>query len=449
MIHFTYKNSRRIAKSFTLTALSVLSINAATSLAAINGNEPTIPPEFLPPNAPNVGLARGETTITINVKDSSQYEQGYIVQEKNSSNQWQTIQSSGPLNSWQSINVEKTGLNPDIQYCYRAGAFNAMGTKYSPTKCAYTTDGNDYPVWRVQLEIETADMFGAGTTDDVWVNLNSSSSNYLPNGNLTVLDYSGEDFQRGALQAYDLNLKGIGSMDDISFISINKAGYDSWCIKSVTLKVNNIDVYARDYSNTNFGCRMLDSGWGFSNLYFNHANLRGQSSWDAYDGDIAMSLLGTFGIKETELEGRFEGMVGHMMYYNDLKWGYIDGDAVEVTNGCNGSADCNKIHVNLDLEADANILDLGTVTPEVDIDFDVEFICEGDSLSIQTTNFDVVADQELIWEVLSLGFLDWVDGEVEDAIRAAWTAVSQTVTGIPECEASVTPEGDVYLLIAE
>ena len=107
------------------------------------------------------------------------------------------------------------------------------------------------------------------------------------------------------------------------------------------------------------------------------------------------------------------------------------------------------LHVDLNLEAAANILDLGTLHPNVDINFDLLVDCDTDALVISTENFTVTADSTLAQEILSVGLVNYVDGQVESAIRDAWEAISQTVSGVPECEVIINQDGDVYLQLVD
>lgn len=412
--------------------------------------DPTIPPEYDRPAAPTLALSRTDAAISLRLADSSAYEDGYYIQMRNSSNQWVTIRSSGPLLSYQSLSTTQAGLKPDNRYCFRGAAYNQTGTSYSAIKCAYTYDGNDNQVWRVQLAIETGSGSQSGTNDLVWVRMNSASGNEYPSGNLTVVDYPGQDFNGGTTQTVDLNLTGLSQMSDINTLGIYKSGTDDWCIRSVKLLVNNIEVFGEDYSTAGSDCQNMPSLFsGSSMLSFNRSALRAASSWQNYDEDVALGLLGALGIWNTELVSRLSGMIGHKMYYNELSWRDNFDTPVSITAVCDSSNQCDRLHVDLNLEAAANILDLGTLHPNVDINFDLLVDCDTDALVISTENFTVTADSTLAQEILSVGLVNYVDGQVESAIRDAWEAISQTVSGVPECEVIINQDGDVYLQLVD
>ena len=54
----------------------------------------------------------------------------------------------------------------------------------------------------------------------------------VPAGNETWLDYARNNFEKGDIFAYDLNLGGIGEIDDITQLSISKTGSDGWCLRT-------------------------------------------------------------------------------------------------------------------------------------------------------------------------------------------------------------------------
>lgn len=420
------------------------------ALAPVN-TDPTTPPDLGLPAAPTLSVSRSSISLSLSMKDSSNEEDGYFIQMRNSSNQWVTVRSSGPLHSYQSISDTRWGLKPDTRYCFRGAAFNAMGNSYSKIKCAYTYDGNENSVWRVQLAVETGAGVHSGTNDQVWVRMNSSSVNEYPHGNLTVVDYPFSDFSRVTTHTVDLNLTGLSQMSDINTLSLYKQGTDDWCIKSVKLLVNGIEVFVKDYSSASSDCQIMPSLFpGFDMLSFDRSTLRTANEWHSYDEDIALSLLGTFGIRNTELVSRLSGMIGHKMYFNELSWrdGYYD-TPISITPVCNSANQCDRLNVDLNLLADVSILDLGNLHPNVDINFDLLVECGTNELIISTENFSVSADSVLAQEILSLGLVNYVDGQVESAIRDAWDAISQSVPGIPQCEVQVTQDGDVYLLLAE
>ncbi|WP_437296815.1 hypothetical protein [Sorangium sp. So ce426] len=138
---------------------------------------------------------------------------------------------------------------------------------------------------------------------------------------------------------------------------------------------------------------------------------------------------------------RVEALVGDSLHGEDLYWGNLYGPAVEITRGCPaGEAECTTAHVDLDLAYSTWLPD-----PEVDVDFDLDFVCADGALSIVTSNLEVDADSDWYYEVLGLGLLEILDYKVRRGVEAAWEELSQTLDVGAECRVNVTPEGGLSI----
>ncbi|MDH3325984.1 MAG: hypothetical protein OEM38_04620 [Gammaproteobacteria bacterium] len=436
----------RSLKAIMLSGIALLTLSYATTGFAIIYNDPEPTSGTTPPTPPIPTFVRTGSSIKITIKNTSSVEDGYRIQRRSGSN-WITIASIGALGTGASYNKTEYGIPSETLRCYRAQVYNEYGTRTSAPRCAYTTDGRDNKVWRVQVELTTSHISNANTDDAIWVRLNTSSPSYEPSGNFTWMDYSTNDFERSDVKKYDLNLSGVSDMSDINRIYFGKSGSNGWCMKNVKLIVNEIDVFEKSFANEASGCHWMDNDNGNSNYYFiGKSEIRNHPKWISYNQNGALLLLTTLGIPDEELEERIEGIVGDMMHDEPLYWGYIYDEAVSVTRGCpNTVTECGKVHVDLDMGASPSFLGIPLPNVGVDVDFDLNFQCNGGTLNISTSNFTSNANYNWLLDILSLGLLGLVDSGVEDAVKNGWKAISQSVPGLPDCKAYVDLNNTVRL----
>jgi hypothetical protein len=346
------------------------------------------------------------------------------------------------------------GLASDTAYCYRL-APKQNGSLYmdylSRPICAYTREAQSKPVWRAELELRTDSRQNNGTDDSVRIQLNVpppipafDTTEVIPNGNMTWLDYGRDDFRRGAIDSYDLNLTSISERADIHQISFAIDGDDTWCMSGFSLFVNGVEVYNENYAPS---C-LQSEDWGTyqTNFYYvSHAELRAHPLWQAYqtpqlvDAAEALAALSNgqsvevLTLPQQEIESRVEAIVGHSIHYNDLEWGdLVNLRHVEAT----ATADPQVAHIDLDLEADVPVLD----NPSVDIDFDLRFAmtCRADGTGIDfqfaTENFFVDADAGLFTQFLGFLFCA-VEGcdpaivsSIESQVRAGFKPLARTIS---------------------
>lgn len=347
-----------------------------------------------------------------------------------------------------------TGLAPDTQYCFRTAPKRggAIEIDYiSGTVCAYTREAQSKPVWRIELELRTDSRSGKGTDDPVRIQLNAAPSGlygmptYLPSGNFTWLDYGRDDFERGAVDGYDLNLTGISERGDIHSINFAIDGDDTWCMSGFALLVNGVEVYNESFLPS---C-LVSEDWGTyqTNFYYvSHDDLRAHPLWQAYrtpqlvDAADALQRLGrgesveVLTLPRQEIESRIEGSVGHSISFNSLEWGDRVGlRHVEAT----ATTDPQVAHLDLDLEADVPVLN----NPAVDVQFDLRFSmsCRADGTGIdfqfETENFTTDASAGLFTRFVGYLFCAYdpqcepgLLSYIESQVRAGFTPLARTIS---------------------
>jgi len=239
----------------------------------------------------------------------------------------------------------------------------------------------DSPIWRVQLLVTTADVWGGstwgggGTNDQVKVRLNWENATAL------YTSFNNRDnFERGRTHIYDLVLDNVRKLRDIEMIQISKPGSDAWCIQGLTLLVNGRAIYDNDFPG--------NGHWMGTNamLYALYPSLRAHPLWRSYTlPPVPQAIWGG------ELIGRIDGYVGDLLLSPGLQapsthmWDPAGAFAYSVRVNGNGP---RMVRVELDLRyAYSVIYQQGYV--EFKPRFDLEFSCSGGALWVQTRNLDM------------------------------------------------------------
>lgn len=174
-----------------------------------------------------------------------------------------------------------------------------------PHPTAAAQDWREKPIWRLQIQLTTANVQNANTNDGVRVELNNS--------NRTWLNYARDDFERGDTFTYDLNLENATQLGDIEFLRIIKTGDDGWCVDRVTLLVNGRPAR----SSTVAPCHWLDTSAGRSNTWLVVDTSAMQRALDAYVAPGSVPRR----ITAREWESRIQGIAGHALRGFDwLRW---------------------------------------------------------------------------------------------------------------------------------
>lgn len=342
------------------------------------------------PDNPNSPPSSGQVTLTN--RSANSLSVSWIVPERTNSYAversdgltWVDIPSSG-------TSYVDTGLAPDTRYCYRLRASNSHGSSLSSNACAFTKDGRGRNVSRVVLRITTGNVDDAGTDDSVAVSLGGAGAGSI--GGTTWLDHASDDFERNSTHDYDLvGLEGIDELGDIHSLVFYTDGDDDWCLKGVTLLVDNVEVFS-----TTFGSSCEWIGTNASGGYVPHAALRADPRWTTFTPPLPAvtinpngTITAVFTIPRAELEARIEAMVGHSIHGTDAYWGHLYGRGVEAT-----MFNSSVAKIDLDLAADVFASD-----PEVDVNFDLvagtHQSADGNwHLDLDTAN--VTVDVDLAW----------------------------------------------------
>lgn len=277
---------------------------------------------------------------------------------------------------------------------------------------ALAAPSEDDRIWRVQIQLQTANVDDAGTDDSVRVRLNPANS--------TWLDYGRDDFPRNNTFTYDLKMDGVSTISDLQYIYISKTGTDGLCLTSFALIVNGREIYTRTFPGAghwldNDG----DSAPGY--LIFGSA-MRSDDAWIAYTQPFPPLT-----IPRAEMESRIEAMVGDFAHGNRLYWGHKYGRAyVEVSKK---AQTVSTLHADLDLSADVFGFD-----PEVDVDFDIEIGCVNGQITLDTKNVKVVVDSDWYAEILSLGIYEFIDNYVNGKLAQALKGLDfGQIINVPFC----------------
>jgi hypothetical protein len=287
------------------------------------------------------------------------------------------------------------------------------------------------PVWRLQLTVRVADERNAGTNDPVRARLNNSNS--------TWLDYGRDDFERGDLFTYDLSLDGVDFRVDIDKIELSKSGSDGLCLEFVGLLVNGRHFFSRLFDD----CRWLDSGRGRSPTLTIFSNELARSQ----QGYLQPQLNPPLTISRRETESRIESLVGNFIHGGlgaKVRWGYINGRAVEAARG-----GAQRLHVDLDLKA--TVYNPFADDLMVDVDFDVDLSCRRGVLSVTPSNAVVSISKESSWtdavagiaRLFGYDFERLVQSELNDNVGGL---VQQLDLGMPICP-TITVENDADIVL--
>ena len=370
---------------------------------------------------------------------------------------WEPIAEFGRLEGW--TTHTDSGLDAETLYCYRVQSENDQGivaTAVDKRAGGYTRAATAIDVWRAQLRLRVADVADAGTSDPIQVRLTSPLRTFNPTGNRRWLDYGPrwegggltgwrDDFARGREFTYDLDQRWVRELSDITMLTIAKEGSDAVGIAEIALLVNNVEVFSRVFGETSATCLWIDEGDGHQPQYTVwHRELRADPKWQAF---VGANHAPPPRIPNADLVSRIEGMVGHAIHGTEAHWGEFHSPAwVEVT-----FVDAERLHVDLDLEADVPIVQ----DPEIDIDFDLRFsidcTAQTATLRIDTENLDASVDfdflTELLGNILTVGQFGRIENWIADRIEEEFVPIVERIqadTGGRCPTVTVAENGDVW-----
>lgn len=396
--------------------------------------------------------ARTDSSISLRWHDRSSVEVSTLLRRrKDGGPGWEEAFTYGPVSGFNDVTDE--GLEPDQRYCYQFVASNEHGSSYSPQRCAYTEGNTGQQIYRAQLRVKTANISDAGTDDKIRVRLNAAPGGLtVPFGNVTVMDYGQDDFERQDDFLYDLELTGIVNSSDITLLSISKNGSDGLCIESIELLLNNVSVFDQDFSNTGDKCHWIDNEGGHSNIYsVSHESLRAHPGWQGLGPTIQLS------IDRDEIESRIEGLIGHLFSsIDDAKWGDRHGRAWVEASYRNDK----RVSVDLDMEGEVPYW----FNADVDIDFDatVGFKEEDGEWKFELTVSNLEATTDFDWFTEALSFIlpcgpvvsvvlnegipdctTYLERYIDDRIEGAFQPIARSFALDNPCPAGTRPDAFV------
>lgn len=408
-------------------------------LPDLGPDDPTSKPRI--PGQPTL-VERNDTSLTIQWTDNSSYEQGYnLYRGPDYGGPWTRIAVFGATPGNTTVmQYTDTGLPRDTRYYYRVGAYNYYGESFSTPQTFATIDGRG--VSRLQLRLRTANVADANTDDGVNVSLRDND------GGGTWLDYGRNDFERGDEFTYELILNGISDLSDINNIFLLKPGTDGWCIESLALLADGVEIFNQQFGSTPSTCQWLDDENGHDTYFdIGRPTLRAHPLWQAYQQPFpSLSLL------RTDLEARIEGIVGNKIHYGtyvdaypiyqgtlDVSWTH---DALDGASHVKVSKkDAQAVHVEFKLDIDTP--GPGSVTATSDFDLRFTGVCrtatDPAKILITTENRHATADFNWLADALTLWLIELADGSVADDVAGSIPDFSQTITIDNQIVSCVTP----------
>lgn len=390
-----------------------------------------LPGDGDPPLAPGLRIRRPalgpdddhevlSRSFDVTIIDRSDHERGTRLERRADGRQWTQVTGRSVLD--QDYVHRDRDLDPDTRYCYRAVAHNFAGSAASAVQCAVTRAEAPQPVARVQLQVLTADVSGAGTVE-------KRTAASLGQRNSTWLDLPGGDFGRGSSRNFDLVPAGIADLTDIEHLRLSGGADDPWCVDELALRVNGSLVFQDDFDAEPDGCRWFGNGRS-TVLNIPHRTLRDHPRWGYARPQAAVSFTEDGDIDQVqvtlparELESRLEGLVGHALRDRDARW---HSDGVTVTRS---SVREDHLHVTAALTKTWTTPFGGTIdVADVDIDLDLFLsltqTAPGDDLRlhIEPRNIRVSLPDWLTWA-----------GRIFDLLPCGPVASVVTGDGIPGC----------------
>lgn len=228
------------------------------------------------------------------------------------------------------------------------------------------------PVWRVQVRLFTGGVSNAGTDDDISVSLNAQ--------NRTYLDHDHNDFEAGSQRIYDLSWRNVYRLADFGDLVIRNHGDDGWCMEKIVLWVNGQSVLTYEFGN---GCQWLDTDPGYPATYRIPRSVVQRALRDRYNHRAAVDAVVANRIHLSQIDAMLTGKIGNLIGGSDpMYWRSSNGGGVQVR-----VKDANYPHnptlgVHLNLKLELN----NAKNPDVDVDFDVTFQCDGGFVATKITN---------------------------------------------------------------
>ena len=230
---------------------------------------------------------------------------------------------------------------------------------------------NKVLVNRIQLKVKTNTIKNAPTDSPVWVKLTSKDNRYY-------LNNPGNDREKGKTDIYDILSPSISTIGDIKMIELGMAGSDGWNFTEITLVVNGRTIYSKKFSKAG---QWIDLGSKKhpGSYKVGTKTLRKSKNWryNTYTKRIYRTPLT---IPLSTMISFVESTVGNSLYnFKEISWGKKYGkDYVEARR-----INSNTLRFDLDLEYNLK----GLPNLEIDVDFDLKFICRNGVIVTRVINY--------------------------------------------------------------
>ena len=427
----------RVALCAVLAAASLVALPVATASAIPNcprsnpdypdcgTGGPSEPP---PPDAGSVSIGASTTSSIATTTTVPDGVTAWYLQQFVPGPGWTTVATGSGPGSFSRVDG---GIPPDTQRCWRVITANADGSTTSGNNCAYTHDSRVLAsVYRVQLQLTTGNVSGAGTSDEIYATVSGPKSGFL--GTTFIQPARHSDLSQGNTHTYDLvGLNGINDFSDIEAIVLGKSGTDDWCVSAATLLVNNVPVFSGSLGDP---CTWItENGGGHPSIGITHDLLRSDPQWAAWqyqlppittnpDGTSTLTLQ----IPKDELAAHVEANISQALHGQDAVWDLDHSGPVTLTPFLD-----NRIKVDVGLVAHTPWY---LPDPNVDLPFQLVASTAKDPVT-GVWNLNINVDNA----VPDVNFPWWAD-LLDDILPCGPIASIATGTGIPFCLPAV---GDI------
>jgi hypothetical protein len=324
LMTFCQTDSYRSCIRLTLFSLLLCLVEAtsASALKGVGNFDPSSPGKIGPVGPQYAPVVNAPQDFTINSRGTTQvglrwWNKGAPetrISRSVNGGQWTTIKTYGQLPVDAYIDFQDPGATINAENCYVvtvSDGVNSFSSLSTPQRCAFTRDGRDLPVHRLQLRLRTPSVSGAGTDDDVEIRLQTPSwivptvTNWSPAGNSTWIDSTEDDFEGGSNHTYDLMLTNVSQVSDITMITVSKTGDDDMCIAELELLIDGQPAFQRTFGDQAATCAWITAGNVLS-ITFNE--LRTSVAWNN------LSLPPFTGIDGAGLRSVVQTIFAHMLH---------------------------------------------------------------------------------------------------------------------------------------
>ncbi|MCB1739287.1 MAG: hypothetical protein KDK91_02880 [Gammaproteobacteria bacterium] len=430
-----------LSASLVLSLCAVVPQNAAAlkSTAVFNPRNPVVIGPVLPEIEPDVKAPLdfnlpNRTDTMVGLRWWNQRAPQTLIKRRIAGGAWSTIKVLGPLPDNQYVDFQDLEAEPDAEHCYVITATDGVGIFSSistPMRCAYTRDGRDIPVHRLQLRIRIADVSHAGTDDDLEVRLQTPSwivpttTNWIPRGNNTWVDSTADDFERGTDRSYDLMTSRVSQASDITMITVAKTGDDALCIAELELFIDEVPAFDRTFGETASSCVWVTDK---TPLTIGFEELRAHPSW------FNLSLSTFVGFSAEAFRSIIEATFAHELHG--------DGD---LRNG--GLTTSHRLSATrMEMSVPIRVFDtpLGTVDSTVYFDLVLKTLTDNGEqitqMSFENADADSFDLAALLLPVLVIPTLYAISDAIEDKL-ADIDPVPAGTSPLPGTHICFTPQG--------